>query len=238
MFALTASSNADALGRKISNAIARQLPFATATALTSTARAVREAEVAEMRRVFDRPTPFTLNALQVVPARKDALVAEVRYKDQQPYTGKHFLGVQADGGARPMKGFERLMQAADIGAGAFEAIIPARTAAMDGYGNWSVGERQRVLSALQAQRDYAQNTTDRSRRRNPRRAEYYVGTRGGVTGVFKRQGEDDTLILVFLRRKPVYQARFDFDGVAARTFAQVYDPLFTAAMERALATAR
>lgn len=235
---ITADSNADALGKRISNAIARQIPFATANALTQTAHRVRDAEKAEMVRVLDRPTPFTLNAWQVVPARKDTLVAEVVHKYLPGAGGRHYLAPQIEGGPRPMKRFEQNLLRADIGAGAFEAVIPARTAKKDAYGNWSGGERQRVLSALQAQRDPLSNTTDRSRARNPRRAEYYVGERGNTVGVFRRQGDDDTLILLFLRRRPVYTPRFDFDGVARKTFLEVYEPLFAAAMERALATAR
>lgn len=226
------------LHRSLNNLKTSQLPFAAANALTQAAHKVREAERVEMQRVFDRPTPFTLNAFQVVPARKNNLVAEVRYKDVMPYTGKHFLEVQAEGGPRPMTGFERLLSRADIGAGDFAGVIPARTATRDAYGNWSGGERQRVLSALQAQRDTFQNTTDRSRRRNARRAEYYVGKRGGMTGVFRSQGDEDTLILVFLRRSPLYQKRFDFYGVARRTMAEVYPSLFATALQRAMATAR
>ncbi len=235
---ISATTTADALGRRLSNALARQLPFATANALTRTAHKVMDAEKVEIARVFDRPTPFTLNAFMVVPARKDTLVAEVRYKDAPGYARKHFLEVQESGGLRGMTGTEKLLKAADIGAGDFAAILPARTASKDAYGNWSGGERQRVLSALQAQRDYAQNTTDRSRARNSRRADYYVGRRGGTVGVFKRQGEDDTLILVLLKSPPVYQARFDFYGVANKTWAAVYEAEFEVAVQQALATAR
>lgn len=36
----------------------------------------------EMRVVFDRPTPYTLNSLRMVPARKDRLEARVWFKDE------------------------------------------------------------------------------------------------------------------------------------------------------------
>lgn len=236
-----ADTNADALGRKLSNAVANQIPFATALALTKTAQDIRAAERTEMQRVFDRPTPFTLNAFEVIAARKDSLVAEVRYKEGHPYARRHFLRVQAEGGGRPLAAWERHLRdsGALMGLGLSPAaIIPARGARRDAYGNWSAGERNRVLSALQAQRDSLSNTTDNSRRRNPRRADYYVGRRGRTFGVFRQQGDDDDLILLFVDKVPVYPARFDFDGVARRTWATVYEGNFEAAMDRALASAR
>lgn len=235
---ISASTNADALGRRVSNAIARQLPFATAKALTATAFDVRDEEKKEMLRIFDRPTPFTMNAFQVVPARKSTLVAEVTTKAPVGMGGFHYLRPQIEGGGRPMKRFERALLRADIGAGGFAAVIPARTATFDKYGNWSAGERNRVLSALQAQSDAWMNTTEASKRRKPGRGDIYVGKRGGTVGVFERKGEEDRLILVFLRRPPRYTPIFKFEDVAERTIAARYDIHFGIAMEHALNTAK
>ncbi|WAR46954.1 hypothetical protein [Methylomonas rapida] len=58
-----------------------QIPFATSLAINRTADLVRKAIVAEMKRVFDRPTPFTLNSLYVSPSNKDKLEAVVWLKD-------------------------------------------------------------------------------------------------------------------------------------------------------------
>src|ERR1035441_633525 len=60
--------------------VLRQLPFATAKALTRTAQLIKAAEVDEMRRVFDRPTPWTLNSVFITPATKDNLIARVWLK--------------------------------------------------------------------------------------------------------------------------------------------------------------
>lgn len=240
MFRVSATTNAADLERRLNNAFARQVPFATALALTRTAQKIREAEKAEMQSVFDRPTPFTLNAFQVVPANKDTLAAEVRYKDTPPWTRKHFLEVQVEGGPRPSKGFERRLQFAVPEVAGFAAVIPARTAQKDAFGNWSAGERNRVLSALQAQGDWTANTTDRSRARNRRRAEYLVGKVGRNTGVFRRYpGADDLdMILIFVRSAPTYTPRFDFYGTASRTFAAIYNAELDIAIQKALDTAR
>lgn len=51
----------------------RRLNAVMATALTRTAQDVREAVRQELPRVFDRPTPYTLNSLFVRPATAQRL---------------------------------------------------------------------------------------------------------------------------------------------------------------------
>ena len=77
----------------------KQLPFALATALTMTAGRVGLDWQDEMRKRLDRPTPFTVNSVDVKAARKSNLVATVRIKDiaaayLEPFVegGPHFLG--------------------------------------------------------------------------------------------------------------------------------------------------
>lgn len=77
----------------------KQLPFATALALTSTAGYVGEAWQDEMRDVLDRPTPFTLGAVAIRPAHKTRLIATVfirpvaaQYLEPFVEGGVHFLG--------------------------------------------------------------------------------------------------------------------------------------------------
>lgn len=70
--------------RELSNqlqAIKKQIPFATAQALTSVARQIQEAEKLQMQKVLQSPTPFTVNAVGSVGARKDSLVAKVFVRD-------------------------------------------------------------------------------------------------------------------------------------------------------------
>lgn len=224
---VSATTNADVLGRKLSDVVARQVPFALSNALTSEAKLIREAEVTEMRRAFDRPTPYTLNAFKVIPSRKETLVAEVQHKDTRSY-----LPVEARGGVRPAVGFESALRAASPAP--FAAAIPARAASRDAYGNWSASERSRVLTALQAQGPLRSTGMMGS----SRRTEFYFGQRGNVFGVWRRQGDDDDLILLLTQNAADYQLRFDFHGVARRTFAATFDAEFGRAMEKALSTAR
>jgi hypothetical protein len=235
---ISATTNADALGRQISSSIARQLPFATANALTATAHSIREAQRDEMRRVFDRPTPFTLNSLMVVPARKDSLVAEVKTKEVS--TRNRFLERNVGGGFRRMTWTEHRIQ--EVTDHLLFGLVPADNARRDRYGNWSSGERNRVLSALQAQGDPYANETARSRRRARRTLRYFIpkpNDRGGLPpGIYRTQNGQLGIVAMFLRNAASYEPRFDFDGVAERTWAETYERHFDAALDRALATAR
>lgn len=220
----------DALHRNLNGLAKSQLPFAAALALTNTAKAIREAEVAEVKSVFDRPTPFTLNAFAVVPATKGKLLAEVKTKGQA--AGRHYLPVEAGGGPRPRTGFEAALER--VSPLPFGAAIPARAAARDAFGNWSAAERNRVLRALQAHGPIRSNGMMRS----GRATEYYIGQRGDTAGVWRRRGDDDDLILLFMNKAPTYEKRLDFYGVAERVFRERIGPEFRAAFAQAMASAR
>lgn len=79
----------------------QQLPFATAVALTDTARHdVKPAVERRIAQVFDRPTPFTKKGVGYLPARKSMLVSRVFIKDVQAA----YLRLQETGGVRVPKG--------------------------------------------------------------------------------------------------------------------------------------
>jgi hypothetical protein len=220
-------------------AVSRHLPFALAQALTDAAKAGREATRDLMRNVFDRPTPFTLNAFQVWPATKTNLQAAIEVQSLVG-TGmtRHYLAVQAEGGQRSIKRGEALLQRR-FNQYSIGAVVPTRRAQRDAYGNWSRGEVQRVLSNLQAQYDYAQNTTARSRRRNPRRVEYFVPD--GLDydyslppAIYRRRGPNgkSELVAIFLSAPPSYTPRFPWKQVA---LARIRRELTTALDRRLLA---
>ncbi|WP_410015821.1 hypothetical protein [Sodalis sp. C49] len=80
----------------------KQIPFATAQALTSVARKIQDAEKAQMRKVLENPTPFTVNAVGSIGARKDNLVAKVfvrniaaNYLEPFEFGGMHKLNGSA-----------------------------------------------------------------------------------------------------------------------------------------------
>ncbi|WP_250865657.1 hypothetical protein [Caballeronia sp. INSB1] len=78
---ISVQSDLDALTRKLNDFERKQLPFATALALTAVAKSVQAVEKGAIRQVFDRPTPFTVNSVGVKAARKNNLEAVVFVKD-------------------------------------------------------------------------------------------------------------------------------------------------------------
>ena len=63
--------------------VARQIPFATALALTRTAQDAQKNHTKRIPRVFDKPTPFTRRAIGIKRASKYKPVASVFVKDKQ-----------------------------------------------------------------------------------------------------------------------------------------------------------
>lgn len=74
--------------------IEKQARFATAVALTQTAKDAQASVTQALTQIFDAPTPFTQKAVAITPARKDSLVAWVFAKDIQA----NYLAIQEVGG--------------------------------------------------------------------------------------------------------------------------------------------
>ena len=98
MLEVRVTSNLKEIGKKLDALAYRELPFATARALTELARELQAAERAEMESVFDKPKPFTLNSVRVFGASKDSLTAGVFVMDRaanylDPFVdgGEHFI---------------------------------------------------------------------------------------------------------------------------------------------------
>ncbi len=94
-----------------------QIPFVNALALTKIAQTVQAAETRALPAVLDRPTPFTLKAFAIVPARKSSPTATVFAKDIQAA----YLAPTETGG------LQRL--------GSKRAILAPRGVALNSYGN-------------------------------------------------------------------------------------------------------
>jgi len=73
-------ANLNDLSRQLES-IKRQIPFATARAMTSVARHISDSQKTAMQRRLDNPTPFTVNSVRAAGATKNNLVARVYVMD-------------------------------------------------------------------------------------------------------------------------------------------------------------
>lgn len=218
---------AEAFGR-----VEKQARFVAAYALTNAMKDAREAEIDTMRSVFDKPTPYTLRALKVVPATKANLRAELGFKEFGGTPAWKYLGPQVEGGPRRRKRFEIALQAVGI-LRSNEYVVPGAGATLDGYGNMSSGQLRQLLSALGASSDRAQNTQHRPKRGNRRRnLDFFVlrGTRA-PDGVYLRVERKAVPMLIFVRSVS-YRPRFPYYSKAREVIPRAYERHFRAGWTR------
>lgn len=241
--------------RHLSDLSRRQVPFATASALTKTAKFVQQKIREEMPRVFDRPTRYTLNSTWVRAATKARLWAEVKIKDDLATRAGvvppiKWLAPQIYGGSRGHKGFERALQR--IGKMPPGFAVPASSMPRDASGNVSKGQIVKILADLQALRDPLDRATDRSRLRRRRsrtkRAQFYFSTypvnwrtahlRPGIY-VRTEFGFGSSIRPVILFVPAVrYRKRLRFYEIADQSARMRFPIEFALAMRHAIATAR
>lgn len=123
-------------------------------AIGPTLRAGRESVYAAMRRGFDRPTPYALNALRLEePGAAGPLQGAVMVKGRPDVSGsaippQSFLRAEILGGARRWKRLEvALMRAGLLPRGWY--AVPGAGARLDQWGNMSRGQVVQVMSFLQ-----------------------------------------------------------------------------------------
>lgn len=221
-------SNAREISRWLDDTQKRQIPFATVYAMTLTARDVQSAERMVMEKVFDRPTPYTLNALQVKPATKQTMVASVAFKEFGGTPAKRFLNPEVHGGMRSRKSHERLISPLMQG---FNYAVPGKATDRDAYGNMKGSEIKRIISQLKVSSDPMQNVTKSGKsKRNRKNNAFFV--RGNK--VFQRTGAGIKPVLVFVK-SPRYRKRFPFYETAASTVATRFSQNFEAAFQRTMA---
>jgi hypothetical protein len=190
---------------------ARLVPYAAATALTRCAVIAKTTDIPNaMRASFDRPTPYAINSLFVLAAKKDSLSARIMVKNEagRGVVPENFLFPEVAGGARREKGFERALR-----YGGFmqqnERAIPGAGVKLDAYGNVSGPKIRSILSALKA-------GSDGGTVKKP--GTVFAGKVRKTRGVWQRKPKGGLLpLFIFTTKAPAYSPRLDFTGVAEKT---------------------
>lgn len=213
--------------------IGKELPFATAMALTFTARAVSEEITQALPAIFDRPNPFTMKAIGFRPAQKAEPVAEVYVRRLQA----GYLQLQIEGGTRRPK--KRAL------------VLPFGPGTETRYGGLKRGLVKQLLNEPYIPSPKrATRVTKRAGKFVPykapkRGAAYGGGVFSGVpkgrgqraAGIYRRSrvtvGQKGGKLTLLVPYEPLaqYRQRFDFYGLTRKAAAR-HLPV---AMQRALA---
>lgn len=226
--------------------ILRQLPYAVSRAINDCLTEIKSKEIEEMKRVFDRPTPYTLNSLYTKWSNKTNLTGIIGTKDtgSRDTPAAKFLGPAIFAGERGSKRFENALRAVGVlPAGMF--IQPGRGAKIDSYGNISRGQINQILSYFRAFREagYKANITEQRRLRLKRGTkktvgyEYFVGRPGGGTlplGIWHRTRTGQLTLVFLFSNQPVYRKRFQFYEVAEKVVADKFSTFLWQRLEGAL----
>lgn len=220
---------------RLKKLIDSDIPEATAQAINWTSYNLRERLQGEIKSVFDLPTRFTVDSIEVIKARPDRPEATVRLKD---YSSKAapaavWLAPQVYGGERRDKRSETLLRDRGIlPAGMY--VAPGAGMKLDSMGNVGRGQMQKIISGLGASFDPYQRSTS-SRRSVGNRKRFFVMLKGkrplGIAERFGRNSGQVRIVLAFIS-KPKYQQRFDFYGIAERFVDEDLPKTFERAMRR------
>jgi hypothetical protein len=223
---LTIDQKGIGLLQRRSQAVARQLPFATSVALNNTAFDARTALNGATRGYFDRPTKFTQTAFLVQKSKKADLTAYVYANNQPGRSRSRYLRYPIQGGQRRQKGFERFFLGApnDGTIPPGSVFVPTRNVKLTASGNVSISTLKSINKGLSG---------------SPRGG-FFIGTpRGGnrPPGIYRRSREQ--LFAYFIAQPaPRYDRRFPIQDVGSKVIQRKFNGYLRSALERALATAR
>lgn len=224
----------DATWAKLRGLSQGKINTAMVSAINQGARAGYEAAEQEVKRVFDRPTPWIQKAARYRKASSSKPEATVDFDywgNKQLVTADKVLNAEIFGGPRKLKRFETALQRIGI-LPAGMAVVPGAGAKMDSYGNMQAGQINQILAWFRAfgQQGYKANMTDKgrarlargSKRTGRRGTEYFVQKTQGKglrPGIYQRQqfafGSAVKPVMIFITI-PTYRPRFDFYRVTTR----------------------
>ena len=243
---INVKSDIDRVVRGLSAQARRQIPFATAVALTRTAKAVENDLRGEMGKVFDKPAPYVARGTFVQSAKKTALEATVGMRDQANGRGASpamYVRESFGGGMRGQKPFEVALRA----MGALPAgwkTVPGAGLKLDAYG---APNRKQLAEVLGAMRSGMRAYKGRGKRMQAvgyfavlpgaRRA----STRHLAPGIYRRiqSGIGGALqpVLIFVQQA-AYQRRLDIQAIGDRTVRSEFAAHFRQALGQAMESAR
>ena len=210
------------------DAMTKQLPFATSQALNAVAFDARKAINGSTRQYFDRPARFTQNAFFVQKANKKTLEAIVFAEAAQGRDRARYLRYGIQGGTRLQKGFERKFLAEVVGTRQLPAgqqLVPTSLVKLNASGNVALATIKRIQKGL--------NTKGNGT--------FFVGTpKGGdrPPGIYRRSKGQLFPYFIATDQQAKYQRRFPIEEIGGRVADRRFGMYLASSLEKALASAR
>lgn len=261
MFKINVTHNFPQVSAAIASA-KRQVPFALALALNRTGEAAVKDVQSDMRRQFDRPTPFFMRSIRLSRASKTqpTPTAIVQFSEDGYWSGDKNSSIARPhvfGEDRAIKPMERRLQRAGMLPIGWR-VVPGGAATLDAYRNMSRGQISQLLNVLGTYKEAGYNKANAATRARLAKGNvkkgvygftYFVNPAGGQSrrgrhlppGVYKRVatpfGSSLKPALIFVQSTR-YRKRLDMFGIVDRTIQREFGRQFDAAFGQAMRTAR
>lgn len=242
MTTLNISSNIREVVRALDGVARDQVPFATAVAITRTAKLLDTELRSTLTSVFDNPTAYITRSTFSTSAKKNDLNATVGIRDQatRGASPAQYVRESFTGKSRGLKPYEVALQAAGALPQGMRAV-PGVGLKLDRFGN---PDRKQITEILGALRRRIAVFSGRGKRVT--RIAYFIRNPGDMRpqarhlapGVWRRI-ERDAVIPVFLFVKDASYSRvIDLPAIAGRVITTRFSDEFGKALANAVRTAR
>ena len=230
-------ADVDGCLKDLKKVVEKQIPYAISLALNRTAFDCKDEIRKLLPSIFDRPTPWVLNALKVTKdykktsdgyKRGGTVALEYKSKPHKGFAAAEILSQHIYGGSRTAKRSEWLLRSKGrIPSGSF--IIPSRYANIDQYGNVRSSQVMKMLSGLQAtfgSHEYSKGKKGKM---------FYVSR--NKKAIFLRQDKEAHPIF-WITKSVNYKTIFDPAKIIEITTANVFPKHFADAYNYAMETAK
>ena len=218
MIRISVANDLKAMKSKLNNLAKTQMPFATAQALTATAKVVQAVEIEGMTKMFGHAvSAFTAKSIRVQGARKSNLAAKVFVMD----TAAQYLNPYEFGGDHKLAG-KALFNPKNIGLNKYGQLPRGTIAKLAARPDIFIGE---VKTAHGVVNGVWQRSVVKSVVANGKRLR-----KTNNTGKLK-------LLIRFGDALPVKQ-HWDYRRIAQQTIAATFAKEISAALSKAIATAK
>lgn len=239
---LTVADNIKDVQRQLDRLSREQMPFASAVAITRTAKAVERALGAELRENLENPTPYITRSTFSTSAKKQDLNATIGVRDQASrgaspaqYVQEHFTG-----SARGMKPYEVALQSIGALPKGMRAV-PGAGIKRDRFGNPSAKDVQELIGALRRGVSVFKGRGKRTLLTgwfvrmpgDPRRQVQHI-----EPGIWRRINREAIIPAFLFIDEATYTKRFDLRKTARTVIDQVFEAELSKALDQAVRTAR